>query len=259
MRKLIGLFRNAELRSAAVVLRTSARRIACLVAVGGTLAVAQGFAKDPPQLEARPANKLAPSGAPDAKDAGIPECLEKLKLTQEQKAQAREVVQKYDAKLDAVWKLFGEKYMETIRLEVALLSAVEDHLTESQRTTVRGERRRVANAEKVMEGTKAKANQAKEEPASPAEQAVAGAGIVLTPEQEDAADKVHEKYSGHLRSLNRDIQGIHNRLVSLEADKFVELEKLLTKEQLAELREHRQSMAAARKVTAIDTSRRIAD
>jgi len=96
-------------------------------------------------------------------------------------------------------------------------------------------------------------------PVSPAEQVVAGAGIVLTPEQEDAADKVHEKYSAHLRSLNRDIQGIHNRLVSLEADKFVELEKLLTKEQLSELREHRQSVAAARKITAADQSRRVAE
>jgi hypothetical protein len=259
MRRLIGFFCNAELRSAAMVLRTSARQLACLVAVGGTLAVAQGFAKDPPQLETRPANKLSPSGAPDAKAAGMPECLEKLKLSQEQRAQAHEIVQKYDAKLDTVWKLFGEKYMETVRLEVALLSAIEDNLTEPQRTTVRAERRRVANAEKAMEGTKAKVNQAKEEPASPAEQAVSGAGIVLTPEQEDAADKVHEKYSGHLRSLNRDIQGIHNRLVSLEADKFVELEKLLTKEQLAELREHRQSIAAARKITAADSSRRITD
>lgn len=259
MRRFMSLFCNTELRCAAAVVRTSARRVACLVVVGGTLAVTPGFAKDPPQLETRPANKLSPSGAPDAKAAGMPECLEKLKLSKEQQAQAQEIVQKYDAKLDTVWKLFGEKYMETIRLEVALLSAVEDNLTESQRTIVRAERRRVAHAEKVMEGTKTKVNQATEEPASPAEQAVAGAGIVLTPEQEDAADKVHEKYTGHLRSLNRDIQGIHNRLVSLEADKFVELEKLLTKEQLAQLREHRQSVATARKVTATDSSRRITD
>jgi hypothetical protein len=74
------------------------------------------------------------------------------------------------------------------------------------------------------------------------EQAVEGAIISLTPEQEAAADQIQEKYVGRLRSLNRDIQGIHTRLVSLEADKIVELEKLLTPEQLAQLREARQMM-----------------
>ena len=54
-------------------------------------------------------------------------------------------------------------------------------------------------------------------------------------------NKVQEKYLSRLRSLNRDILGLHTRLVSLEADKLVEIEKVLTKDQLKQLREFRQT------------------
>ena len=45
----------------------------------------------------------------------------------------------------------------------------------------------------------------------------------------------------------------------LEADKLVELEKVLTKAQLAQLRESRQMTIGAPKVTAVEKSTRIAD
>jgi hypothetical protein len=151
-----------------------------------------------------------------------------------------------------VWKQFGEKYMETVRTEVALLAAIEDNLTEAQRTQVRDQRRKVAHAEQALEGTNSKPNKATAKPADAGEQAASGVGITLTDEQEATADKIQHKFAGHLRSLNRDIQGLHNRLVSLEADKLVELEKMLTKEQLAQLREGRQNMTGAPKVTAAD-------
>ena len=115
---------------------------------------------------------------------------------------------------------------------------------------MRNERRKVAHAEKALEGTNSKPNKATAKPADAAEQATEG--ISLTDEQEAAADMIHQKYVGHLRSLNRDIQGLHTRLVSLEADKLVELEKMLTKEQLAQLREGRQSMSGAPKITTSD-------
>jgi hypothetical protein len=139
------------------------------------------------------------------------------------------------------------------------LAAVEDSLTEAQRAKVREQRRKVANAEQALEGTKAKPNQAQTDPADPVDLAVSGAPITLTDEQETAADKIHQNYVGHLRSLNRDIQGLHTRLVSLEADKLVELEKLLTKEQLAQLREHRLTMTGATKVTALDKGSKNSD
>jgi len=220
-----------------------------LTALVGGLALTQGFAKEPAEPEAKPINKLkAANATAPATEAAIPACLEKLKLTQTQQTQARQIVSKYDASLDGVWKQFGEKYMETVRTEVALLAAIEDNLTEPQRTQVRNERRKVAHAEKALEGTNSKPNKATAKPDDAAEQATAG--ISLTDEQEAAADQIHQKYVGHLRSLNRDIQGLHTRLVSLEADKLVELEKMLTKEQLAQLREGRQSVTGTPKITA---------
>lgn len=253
MRRLLNVFSKVEPRSKIMTIRGNWRRSACLIAVGGALALTQAFAEDPAKPEARPINKLPAAGATTAAGAAaIPECLEKLKLSQPQQAQARDIISKYDAKLDAVWKQFGEKYMETVRTEVALLAAVEDNLTEPQRTKVRDMRRKSAHAEMALAGTSTKPNQATAKPADPVEQEVSGAGISLTAEQEAAADKVQQKYVAHLRSLNRDVQGLHTRLVSLEADKLVELEKVLSKDQLAQLREGRQTMTSGPKVTASD-------
>ena len=67
----------------------------------------------------------------------------------------------------------------------------------------------------------------------------------LTPAQEAAANAIQEKYLGRLRALNRGILGLHNRLVSLEADKFVEIEKVLTKDQMQQLCKIRQSAPPA--------------
>ena len=253
MYRLMDVFCNVEPRSETMIMCTTLRRVACLVAVGGVLGLTQAFAKDPAEPEGRPINKLKPASATVTTEAAaIPQCLEKLKLSQMQQTQAKEIIRKYDASLDAVWKQFGEKYMETVRTEISLLAAIEDNLTEAQRTKVRDQRRKVAHAEKALEGTSSKPNQATAKPADPVEEEVAGASILLTPEQEAAADKIQQKYLGHLRSLNRDIQGLHTRLVSLEADKLVELEKMLTQEQLAQLREARQMMTGAPKLTSAD-------
>jgi len=251
MRRFNTIFAKVASQSGTIVKRAPLRRIACLTALVGGLTLTQGFAKEPAQPEARPLNKVkGASAAAPATEVAIPACLEKLKLTETQHTQAKQIVSRYDAKLDAVWKQFGEKYMETVRTEVALLAAIEDNLTESQRTQVRDQRRKVAHAEQTLEGTDSKPNKATAKPADAAEQATAG--ISLTDEQEAAADMIHQKYVGHLRSLNRDIQGLHTRLVSLEADKLVELEKLLTKEQLAQLREGRLSVTGTPKITSSD-------
>ena len=182
--------------------------------------------------------------------AAIPSCLEKLTLSPQQLEQVREIVRDYDADLMSVWKQFGDRYLETIRTEALLLAAIEDNLTEPQRKHVRDQRRKTAQHQKTLAGTDAKPNQATAKPASAVEEEIAIVGIALTPEQELAADKLQERYLSHLRSLNRDIQGLHTRLVSLEADKLVELENLLTKEQIVQLRELRQNAPAAPKVAA---------
>lgn len=248
MHRSMNVFCNLEPGRGSVMIRATLRRVAFVVAVGAVLGLTQAFAKDPAEPESRQFNKLKPGSS--AETAAMPECLEKLKLSQSQLTQAKEIIHNYDATLDAVWKQFGEKYLETVRTEVSLLAAIEDNLTEAQRTKVRDQRRKVAHAEKHLQGTSSEPNQAIAKPADPVEQEVAGADISLTPEQEDAADKIQQKYVGHLRSLNRDIQGLHTRLVSLEADKLVELEKLLTPEQLAQLREARQMATGVPKQTA---------
>ena len=179
---------------------------------------------------------------PDPVAAGCPaELLEKRNLAPEQKVQIEAIVRDYDADVASVWKQFGDRYLETIRTEASLLSAIEDNLTEPQRQQVRDERRRVAQHEKSLAGTNVKAKRESAKPVSAVEEEIAIAGVPLTPKQEAAADAIQEKYLSRLRSLNRGIQGLHNRLVSLEADKFVEIEKVLTKDQLKQLCEIRQS------------------
>jgi len=73
------------------------------------------------------------------------------------------------------------------------------------------------------------------------DEVVFGNGVTLTVEQEAIADQITNKHVRHLRSLHRHIHAIHNRLIALEADKLAELEKLLTKDQLKQLRDERQS------------------
>lgn len=227
------------------------RRAGLLVAAGVVCASSQVFAQEKTKPERKQDAETKTAHAATTTDVMIPECMEKLKLTEEQQTKAKAIIGSYDQKLDAVWKQFSVKYMATIRTECLLLAAVEDGMSEPQRTAVQAQRREVAHAEKALEGTNAKTNQSTEKPADAVEQAVAGTGITLSPEQETAAEKIQQNYSSHLRSLNRDVEGLHNRLVSLEADKLVELEKLLTKAQLAELRESRQTTIGAPKVTAI--------
>ena len=168
----------------------------------------------------------------------IPEYLEKLKLSDKQQQEIKGVIHEYGASIGHVWKQFGERYLQTIELETKLLAAFEDNLTESQRQHVRDQRRKTAQHEKLA-GARPDQSAAKPRDAVAAELKVVG--ISLTPEQEEAAEKLQEKYRSSMRRLNREIQGLHNQLLSLEAEKLVAIEKVLTKEQLAELRSHRLS------------------
>jgi hypothetical protein len=211
-----------------------------VLAVAGVLAIGSAFAQEPAATAVEPMNPGPSTQAPSQRVA-LPTGLEKLNLTPQQQAQIQEIVRDYDADVASVWKQFSNRYLETIRTEAVLLSAIEDNLTEPQRQQVRDQRRRVAQHEKAIAGTNVKAKQETAKPASAVKEALAIVGVPLTPEQEAKADAIQEKYLSRLRSLNRGIQGLHNRLVSLEADKFVEIEKVLTEDQLKQLRENRQS------------------
>ena len=242
MRSLIT--RARTLRINRIALRQSALRGASnLLAVAGAFGLGSAFAQ-----ETEPAAKAPVKAVHANAEAGtvtIPACLDALKLTSDQHHKVTEVIRQYDASLDTVWKQFSGRYMQTIALESSLLAAIEDHLTEAQRQQVRNLRHKTAHSEQAAQATNEKPNQAKIKPTSAVDDELAGVGVTLTSEQEAAADTVHEKYRSSLRSLNRDIQGLHIRLVSLEADKLVAIEKILTKDQLAQLRLHRQNAPEA--------------
>jgi hypothetical protein len=217
---------------------------ALAVAVASLLTLGSAVA----QQRADTSVRATPQAAPD--DVVMPACLEKLTLSQPQLDQIKEIVRDYDADLVAVWRQFGSHYLDTIRTEALLLTAIEDNLTESQRMQVREQRRKTAQHQKRLAGTDAQSNQTTARPASAIEEEIAIVGVSLTAEQEAVADQLQEKYLGRLRSLNRDIQGLHIRLVSLEADKLVEIENVLTEAQLLQLRESRQNAPIDQKATA---------
>jgi hypothetical protein len=216
----------------------SFQRVSSLLAVAGILALAPAFADE---KDEKSNNKGAAVKLPNHEQVAIPQCLEKLKLSGQQEEQVKGIIRSYDESLSMVWKQFGDRYMQTIDLESQLLAAIEDNLTEPQRQQVRNARLKTAKHEKAIESTIAKPNQATAKPANAVDDELAGVGVTLTTEQEAAAEKVEEKYRSQLRSMNRDIEGMHARLLSLSASKMVEIEKVLTKEQLKELRAQRQS------------------
>ena len=246
MRRLMTNFYRVRSNPEVTWQRFALRGVSCALLVVGALAVAPAFAMDPAQgeLKANSPGMTAPINAQSEKVA-IPECLEKLNLSQQQQDQVKEIVRDYDADIATVWVQFSVRYRDTIRTETMLLAAIEDNLTDAQRTQLRDQRRKVAQHEKSLAGTNSKSNQATMPPASAVEESNAIVGVSLTADEEAAADKVQEKYLSRLRSLNRDILGLHTRLVSLEADKLVEIEKVLTKDQLKQLRELRQNAPAA--------------
>src|SRR5262245_19205475 len=154
-------------------------------------------------------------------EVALPHWTEKLNLSAQQQQQARAIIRDDDAKVAAAWQQFTECYQQTVKIEAVLLTAIEDNLTETQLNQARDLRRKTAQSESAAAGNSASL-------------------IMLTAEQEAAADKVNAKYVSRLRLLNRNITSLHNRLVSLEADKIVEIEKILTKPQLQTLSEIRQ-------------------
>src|SRR5262245_830214 len=207
-------------------MRQLKRILAALLIAVGLLAIASSItAQNAPAQDnpAAPAPFAQPPASPS--EVTLPFWLEKLNLSPEQQRQARTIIHDYDADVAAVWRKFSECYQQTVKIEAVLLTAIEDNLTDAQRKQARDVRRKTAQRDK-----------------SPAAAVDEGAvNFTLTPEQEAAADRVNGKYVSRLRTLSRDITGLHNRLVSLEADKIVEIEKILTKPQLQQLSEIRQS------------------
>ena len=246
MRGLMTGFRNLRNNGTVVLCGQKFKRVSSLLAVASIMSLAPAFAKDSDEKDTKSNGKGPAVKVPNHEQAKVPECLEKLKLSPQQEEQIKGIISSYDESLSMVWKQFGNRYMQTIDLESQLLAAIEDNLTESQQQQVRSQRLKTAKHEKAVEGTTTKPNQSTAKPANAVDDELAGVGVTLTAEQEAAAEKVEQKYRSQLRSMNRDIEGMHARLLSLSASKMVEIEKVLTKEQLKELRTHRQNAPEAK-------------
>ena len=127
-----------------------------VLAVAGVFAIGSAVAQEHAATAVKPTN-TGPSAQAPSRQVALPTCLEKLNLTPQQQAQIQEIACDYEVDVASVWKQFSARYLETIRTEAILLSAIEDNLTEPQRQQVRDQRRRVARHEKTLAGTRAPA------------------------------------------------------------------------------------------------------
>jgi len=202
----------------------------------------------------------------DRTDAGsvtIPQSVQKLNLTDSQRSQIDQICKDYDESMDSVWKQFHDRYMQTIQLETSMLSAIEDHLSETQRQNIREHRRKTASYERVTARTTEKpksnsnerprtdtsADRVKDKAAGEVDVETPHVGVALTRDQEGVVDRIHMKYRPQLRSMNREIHHLHNRLLSLETEKMAEIEQVLTKDQLNQLRSDRENAPDTTKIT----------
>jgi hypothetical protein len=197
MRHLMTGSRNVQSNGVIASHCQTIRRVTSLLVAASVLAVAPAFAKDPPGPTIKATSKVAANHDAQSEPVAIPACLEKLKLSAQQEMQIKEIVHNYDASISAVWKKFGDRYMQAVSMETTLLAAIEDNLTESQRKQVHDQRRKMAQHEKVIAATSTKVNQAtatpNEEttkPATAAEEGLATVGVSLTDAQEATAEKI---------------------------------------------------------------------
>jgi hypothetical protein len=133
--------------------------------------------------------------------------------------------------------------MKTITMEAAMLAAIEDSFTDAQRQKIRDHRRMTAQHEKTGEANSEKKIKSTEKSGDVVKNELSDVGVTLTAEQQAKAENVQHQYRQPLRTLNREIHGMHDRLLALEAEKLVAIEKVLTKEQLSELQKNRQTIA----------------
>lgn len=174
-----------------------------------------------------------PKGA-DAKpalSATLPAWLEKLNLSAQQKGQIETIVSQHDAQFAATWNQFGERYQETLRTEATVLATIEENLTDTQRQQAHEQRQKMLlsrAADRTANG-----------------EGEVGLGVALTAEQEALGRKIQEKVQARLNTLGSEVQLLHNRLLSIEMDKLVEIEKVLTKEQREQLSQQRQAALTA--------------
>lgn len=198
-----------------------------------------------------------------SQEGKLPEEFEKLNLSSQQKDKIEGILRDYDSQLESAWDEFGERYQQAIGLEASMLAAMEEHLTDGQRKRVHEHRHKAAQGgdengqqagtanqdqnEKSANPAAANANSNQQgtQQGNPAEEEVVVIGISLTPQQRQAADKIHRSYFDQLQGIGQELGRLHARLVALETEKIVKVEDVLSKDQLAQLRKQGQESGTA--------------
>jgi hypothetical protein len=258
-------------RSATCIIFVAAFFFALAQSAHATAADDKGKVKEGAAKDSNAGNKgnsgRAKSSSDSSKDEKLPAALENLNLSSQQRDQVQGIVREYDSDLDSAWQEFSDRYLEAVGMEASMLAAIEENFNDTQRKHIHKQRHKRAMSgksaskdDKNEKGTiktdagnvkkatgTAKSNEEKgddDDDDDVVVEEVVIVGVSLTPDQQAAADNVHSKYFDRLRTLDRDIEHLHSRLVALETEKLVKIEKVLTKDQLAQLRKHHQTSQA---------------
>lgn len=240
MSRSAAIFRNSQASSTTFGYRKLGR-ISSAFAVFGVFALSFTFAKDP--TDTTKSKTVDANSQATTESCKIPECLTKLKLSSKQEEQIKEIIQSYDESIQTVWKQFGDRYMKTITMEATMLAAIEDSFSDAQRHKIRDHRRVTAQHQKSGEVKGGKDNKSTESSGDIVKNELSDVGVTLTAEQQAKAEDIQRQYRHPLMKANREIHGMHDRLLALEAEKIAAIEKVLTKEQLSELQTSRQTIA----------------
>jgi len=186
--------------------------------------------------------QLAAGAATNSND--LEGMLDRLKLTADQKEKIKKICKDSEADREATWKAFEIRYREAIAIEASMLAAIEDNLSDAQRKNLSEHRRRHRHR-----GDAASGNAQRNAASQPVVEEITIIGVTLSPEQEDAAETLRDRYSDRLQDLSGLIEDLHARLVGLETERLLEIEGVLTKDQREELRKEHQKITKATKLT----------
>jgi len=194
----------------------------------------------------------------------IPEALQKLNLSEKQKDQIRDIEKKYDSRFEDAWKRFDEAHLQIVGAEATLNAAFEDQLNDSQKQKLRDMRKKDAEESKRNDQSASNKSQPERRTALKPESGNSQGkdnssqpqGIILyevtisgSPEQmrelglegnqQQQCDKVCQQFHSKLRHEWRELHAAHRQLVQIETEKLEQIEKVLTKDQLQDLRQQR--------------------
>ena len=209
-----------------------------LMAGTGVLAFADDKKEDNATEKEKPKStaKETPPVQPE-----LPPVFRDLKLTPEQTEKIQATLKSHDSDIEKTWDAFQQSVATSIGLEAMLLVAIEDGLTDSQRSRVQHQRKHLHKKSAPKDASppaEAKAAPAKSAPFVVEEEIVV-IGISLSPEQRRQAADVHASYAEQLEAWREQVRDLHAQLVALEADKVISIEHLLTDAQIKQLREQR--------------------